>query len=160
MIAAIDSRKLAVEARWSIAPGEEPTGLAMDRKNRRLFSGCSNKLMIVVNADDGHIVASLPTGDGTDATAFDPSSQLAFSSNGDGTMTVIHEDSPNKFSVVDNVMTQKGARTMTLDPKTHRIFLDSAQFGPPPAPTAERPRPRPSIVPGTFTLLVVDREHS
>ncbi len=157
MIAAIDSRKLTVEARWSLAPGEEPTGLAMDRKHRRLFAGCANKLMVVVNADNGHIVTTLPIGDGVDATAFDSSTDLAFSSNGEGTMTVIHEDSPDKFSVVGNVVTQRGARTMTLDPKTHKIFLDTAEFGPPPAPTAERPRPRPSIVPGSFTLLVVDR---
>ena len=156
-IAAIDSRKLTVEARWPLGPGEEPSGLAMDRKHRRLFSGCSNKLMVVVNADDGHVVASLPIGSGVDATAFDPSSQLAFSSNGEGTLTVIHEDTPDKFTVVENVPTQRGARTMTLDPKTHKIFLDTAEFGPPPAPTAERPRPRPSIVPGTFTLLVVDK---
>ncbi|MEP6637460.1 MAG: YncE family protein [Acidobacteriota bacterium] len=157
MIAAIDSHKLTVAARWSLAPGEEPTGLAMDRKHRRLFAGCANKLMVVVNADNGHIVTTLPIGDGVDATAFDSSTDLAFSSNGEGTMTVIHEDSPDKFSVVGNVVTQRGARTMTLDPKTHKIFLDTAEFGPPPAPTAERPRPRPSIVPGSFTLLVVDR---
>jgi YVTN family beta-propeller protein len=155
-IAAIDSRKLAVTAKWSLLPGEEPTGLAMDRKHRRLFSGCSNKLMVVMDADNGHIVASLPIGGGVDSTAFDSAKQLAFSSNGEGSLTVIHEDSPDKFSVVDSVVTQRGARTMTLDSKTHRIFLDTAEFGPPPAPTADRPRPRPTIVPGSFTLLVVD----
>jgi hypothetical protein len=128
----------------------------MDRKHRRLFSGCSNKLMVVMDADNGHIVASLPIGGGVDSTAFDPERQLAFSSNGEGSLTVIHEDSPDKFSVVESVVTQRGARTMTLDPKTHRIFLDTAEFGPPPAPTADRPRPRPSVIPGSFTLLVVD----
>jgi YVTN family beta-propeller protein len=160
MIAAIDSRKLKLEARWPLGSGEEPTGLAMDRKHRRLFSGCSNKLMVVMDADNGRVVASLPIGDGVDSTAFDPSSQFAFSSNGEGTLTVIHEETPEKFTVVENVVTQRGARTMTLDPKTHKIFLDTAEFGPPPAPTAERPRPRPSIIPGSFTLLVVDRSKS
>jgi YVTN family beta-propeller protein len=156
-IAAIDSRRLAVEARWPLSPGEEPTGLAMDRKHRRLFAGCSNKLMVVVDADNGRLITTLPIGSSVDAAAFDPSSQLVFSSNGEGTLTVVHEDSPDKYSVIENVVTQRGARTMTLDPKTHKIFLDTADFGPTPAPTAERPRPRPPAIPGTFTLLVLDK---
>lgn len=155
MIAEIDSRKLTVEARWPLAPGEEPTGLAIDRQHRRLFAGCANKLMAVVNIDNGRVITTLPIGSGVDATAFDPATQLAFSSNGEGTLTVIQEDSPDKFTVLETVATQKGARTMTLDPKTHKIFLVSADFGPPPAPTAERPRPRPSILPGTFVVLVM-----
>jgi DNA-binding beta-propeller fold protein YncE len=154
-IAVIDSRLLKVEAHWPLAPGEEPTGLAIDRQHRRLFAGCSNKLMAVVNADNGHLIATLPIGGGVDATAFDPATQLAFSSNGEGTLTVVHEDSPDKFTVLENQATQRGARTMTLDPRTHQIFLISADFGPPPAPTAERPRPRPSILPGTFVVLVM-----
>jgi YVTN family beta-propeller protein len=157
MIAEIDSRKLKVEARWPLAPGEEPTGLAIDRRHRRLFAGCANKLMAVVNIDNGRVITTLPIGSGVDATAFDPATQLAFSSNGEGTLTVIHEDSPDKFTVLENVTTQRGARTMTLDPKTHKIFLVSADFGPPPAPTPERPRPRPSILPGTFVVLVMGK---
>lgn len=157
-IAAIDSRKLTVEARWPLAPGEEPTGLAIDRRHHRLFAACANKLMAVVNADNGHLVTTLPTGSGADGAEFDASSQTAFSPNGgDGTLTVIHEDSPDKFSVVENVPTQRGARTMTLDPKTHKLFLITAEFGPAPPPTPERPRPRPSIVPGSFVLLVVGK---
>jgi len=156
-IAAIDSRKLTVEARWPLAPGEEPTGLAIDRKHHRLFAACANKLMAVVNADNGHLITALPTGSGADGAEFDASSQTAFSPNGEGTLTVIHEDSPDKFSVVESVPTQRGARTMTLDPKTHKLFLITAEFGPAPAPTAERPRPRPSIIPGSFTLLVVGK---
>ncbi len=155
MIAEIDSRKLTVEARWPLAPGEEPTGLAIDRQHRRLFAGCANKLMAVVNIDNGHVITTLPIGSGVDATAFDPATQLAFSSNGEGTLTVIHEDSRDKFTVLETVATQRGARTMSLDPKTHKIFLVSADFGPPPAPTPERPRPRPSILPGTFVVLVM-----
>jgi YVTN family beta-propeller protein len=153
----LDPRKLSVVARWPLAPGEEPTGLALDRKHHRLFVGCANKLMVVMNADNGKVITSLPIGDGVDATGFDAETGLAFSSNGEGTLTVVREESPEKFSVMENVPTQKGARTMTLDPKTHSVFVVSAEFGPTPAPTAERPRPRPSIVPGSFTLLVLNK---
>jgi YVTN family beta-propeller protein len=149
-----DSRKLAVEATWPLAPGEEPTGIAMDRKHRRLFVVCGNKLMAVMDADNGKLVTTVPIGTGVDGAAFDSERQLAFSSNGEGTLTVVHEDSPDKFSVLENVATQRGARTLDLDQKTHRVFLVSAEFGPTPAPTAERPRPRPPMIPGTFTLLV------
>jgi DNA-binding beta-propeller fold protein YncE len=156
-IVQFDSNKLAIENRWSIAPGEEPSGLAIDRKHRRLFSVCSNKLMVVVNADDGKVVTSLPIGGGTDAAGFDPETGYVFSSNGDGTLTVAHEDSPDKYSVVENVTTLRRARTMALDSKTHQIYTVSAEFGTAPAPTAEQPRPRPPMVPGTFTLLILSR---
>jgi YVTN family beta-propeller protein len=152
-----DPKKLAVLARWPIAPGEEPSGLAIDRKHSRLFSTGGNKTLVVLDASTGKVVTTLPIGSGVDGADFDPEMGLAFSSNGDGTLTVIHEDSPDKFTVVENVTTQRGARTLALDTKTHRVFLVTAEFGPPPAPTAERPRPRPSIVPGSFTLLVVGR---
>jgi DNA-binding beta-propeller fold protein YncE len=152
-----DARKLKIDTTWSLAPGEEPTGIAMDKKHRRLFVGCGNKLMAVMNADNGKVVATLPIGSGVDATAFDSENQLAFSSNGDGTLTVVHEDAPDKISVVENVATQRGARTMALDPKTHRIFLITAEFGPAPAATTEQPRPRPTIVPNSFTLLVLGK---
>jgi len=109
-LVAIDSRTLKVLSRWSLAPGESPTGLAMDTKNRHLFAVCRNKLMIVINADNGHILASLPIGSGTDGCAFDPETQLAFSSNGEGTLTIIREESPTVFSVLDSVTTQRGAR--------------------------------------------------
>ncbi|HEY0386150.1 MAG TPA: hypothetical protein VGC64_09070 [Pyrinomonadaceae bacterium] len=158
VIAELDSRKLTVLARWPLAPGEEPSGIAFDRRHKRLFAACSNKLMVVLNAENGKVITTVPTGSGVDGAGFDGGTEMAFSSNGgDGTLTVIHEDSPEKFSVVENVATQRGARTMTVDPKTHRVFLVTAEFGPPPAPTKERPRPRPSIVPGTFTLLIVGK---
>ena len=158
MIARIDSRKLVVDARWPLAPGEEPTGLAIDAKHHRLFAACGNKLMAVVNTANGHVVANVPIGDGADGAEFDSSSQSAFSPNGsDGTLTVIHEDSPDKFSVVQTLPTHRGARTMTLDPKTRKAYLITAEFGPPPAPTAERPHPRPTIVPGSVTLLIVGK---
>ncbi|HEY6121798.1 MAG TPA: hypothetical protein VIV66_17710 [Pyrinomonadaceae bacterium] len=158
MITEIDTKKLTVEAKWPLNPGEEPTGLSMDRKTRRLFSGCANKLMVVMDADNGHVITTLPIGSGVDGTEFDASKKLAFSANGDGTLTVVREEAADKFSVVENVRTQRGARTLSLDPKTHRIYLSTAEFGPTPAPTAERPRPRPPMIPGTFTLLVVDEK--
>ena len=153
-----DSRKLTVEATWPLAPGEEPTGIALDRKHHRLFVACANKLMAVLNADTGKLVTTFPVGSGPDGAAFDSERQLAFSPNGgDGTLTVAHEDSPDKFTVLENVATQRGARTLDLDQKSHRIFLVTAEFGPTPAPTAERPRPRPPMLPGSFTLLVFGR---
>jgi YVTN family beta-propeller protein len=158
MIVRIDSRKLTVDARWPLAPGEEPTGLAIDEKHHRLFAACSNKMMVIVNTANGQVVANVPTGAGADGAEFDSANEIAFNPNGgDGTLTIIHEDSPNKFSVVQTLPTQRGARTMTLDPKTHKVFLITAEFGPPPPPTAERPHPRPSIVPGSFTLLIVGK---
>lgn len=153
-VVAFDSRKLEVEATWPLAPGEEPTGIAMDKKHRRLFVACANKLMAVMNADNGKVITTLPIGSGVDGVAFDSEKQMAFSSNGDGTLTVVHEDSPDKFSVLENVATQRGARTLDLDQKTHRVFLITADFGPTPAPTKDRPRPRPPMLPGTFTLLI------
>jgi YVTN family beta-propeller protein len=158
MIAEFDSKKLGdVLARWPIAPAEEPSGLAIDRKHARLFSTGANKTLAVLDAGTGKVLTTLPIGGGVDAAGFDPDAGLAFTSNGEGTLTVVHEDSPDKFTVLENVATQRGARTMALDPKTHRVFLVTAEFGPPPAPTPERPRPRPSILPGTFTLLVLGR---
>jgi YVTN family beta-propeller protein len=154
-IAVIDTSVLRVSARWPIAGCEEPTGLALDAAHRRLFAGCSNKTMAVIDADGGRVVATLPIGEGVDATGFDPSTALAFASNGEGTLTVVHEDAPDRFRVVQTVPTKRGARTMTLDPATHRVYLVTADFGPPPSPTAERPKPRPSIVPGSAVVLVV-----
>lgn len=153
----IDPGALEAKHHWSLAPCDEPTGLAMDLRHRRLFAGCHNRLMTIVDADSGKVVTTLPIGEGVDATAFDPELSLAFASNGDGTVTVVREESPDRFRVLENAATQRGARTMALDAKTHRLFLPTAEFGPPPSPTAERPRPRPSIVPGTFTILVVGR---
>ena len=158
MVAEFDSRKLGdVLARWPIAPAEGPSGLAIDRKHARLFSTGDNKTLAVLDAETGKLLTTLPIGGGVDAAGFDPDTGLAFTSNGEGTLTVVHEDSPDKFTVLENVATQRGARTMALYPKTHRVFLVTAEFGPPPAPTPERPRPRPSILPGTFTLLVLGR---
>jgi DNA-binding beta-propeller fold protein YncE len=154
---ALDANKLAVKERWPLTGCESPSGLAIDRKNRRLFAGCDNKLMPVVDADTGRIVATLPIGEGVDATAFDDETALAFASCGEGVLTVVHADSPEKFREVENVKTQRGARTMALDPKTHRVYTVTAQFGKPPAPTADQPHPRPAIVPDTFVVLVLEQ---
>jgi len=151
---ALDSRKLAVVGRWPLAPCEQPTGLALDPEHRRLFSGCGNQLMAVMDADSGKVITALPIGRGVDATAFDPGLQYAYASNGDGTLTVVHEDSPDKFTVLENVATQPGARTMALDPTTHQVYLVTADFAPTPPPAPGQPRQRPAIVPNTFVVLV------
>jgi YVTN family beta-propeller protein len=153
-IAAIDSQTLKVKTRWSIAPGDGPSGLAMDRKHRRLFSVCGNDKMIVSNADTGKVVATPTIGKGPDACAFDPQAGLAFSSNGaDGTLTLVKETTPDKFAVVANVPTQPGARTMAIDPRTHAIYLATAKAMPAePGATGGRRR---RFEPGSFTIVVV-----
>jgi len=147
----------AIEARWPLAPCENPTGLSIDPQRRRLFVGCSNRLMAVVDADKGNVLATLPIGSHCDATAFDPEHDLAFSSNGDGTLTIVREEAPNRFVVLDNVATAPGARTMALDATRQRVYLVTAEFGPRPEATANDPRPRAPIVPGSFRLLVLAR---
>ncbi len=153
----IDPAKLVVKQSWPLAPCKEPSGLAMDRKNRRLFVGCDNKMMAVVNADTGKVLATPAIGDGVDATAFDDETGLAFASCGEGVLTVVREESPDKFSVAENVPTQPGARTMALDTKTHNVYVVTAKFGPPPAPTMDNPHPRRTIMPDSFVVLVVGK---
>ncbi|MGE5327042.1 MAG: YncE family protein [Deltaproteobacteria bacterium] len=150
----IDSRGLKVVNRWPLAPCESPSGMAMDTEHRRLFIGCHNQMMAVMNADSGKVVATVPIGRGVDANRFDPRTQLAYSSNGDGTVTVVHEDSPDKYSVIENVQTERGARTMEIDPQTHRIFTVTAQFGEAPPPKPGERFSRPPILPDSFELLV------
>ena len=125
----INSRSLKVEQRWPTAPCSSPSSMAIDRANRRLFIGCRSKVMAVMNADTGQVITTLPIGDHVDATAFDPESRLVFNSNGEGTLTVIHQDSPDKYSVVQTVKTLPKAKTMALDPKTHQLFLSTAEAG-------------------------------
>jgi len=127
----------------------------MDRESRRLFSVCGNAKMIVLDADAGRVVAALPIGGRTDGAAFDPGTKLAFSSNGEGTLTVVREETPDRFSVAATVPTLVGARTLAVDPKTHRIYTATARFGEAPAPTAERPHPRPPMLPDSFVILVL-----
>jgi len=129
LVLKIDSRKLAVEQRWPTAPCASPSSMAMDRTNRRLFVGCRSKVMAVMNADTGKVITTVPIGDHVDATAFDPATKLIFNSNGEGTITVIRQDSPDKYSVVETVKTLPRAKTMALDPKTHRLFLSTREAG-------------------------------
>jgi DNA-binding beta-propeller fold protein YncE len=156
-IAVFDPKTLTVLARWPLAPCQEPSGLAIDHVHQRLFAGCGNKTMAVVDMRTGKVVASPAVGDGVDGAGFDPGSQSAFTSNGEGTITVVHEDTPDKYTVVATVPTQRGARTMDVNTKTHRVYTVTSDFGPTPAPTADRPRPRPPMIPGSFVVLELDR---
>lgn len=150
----IDAQKLAVIQRWPLAPCKEPSGLAMDTKNRRLFAVCDNNMMAVVNAENGKVIATPRIGDDPDAAGFDPETQLAFSSNGgSGTLTVVHEDSADKFSVTEDLPTKKYARTMAIDFKTHNIFLPVAEFEEV-TPKGER---RPPMKPNSFQVLLVSK---
>jgi DNA-binding beta-propeller fold protein YncE len=157
-VVAIDSRKLEVVARWSIAGCEEPASMAIDPKKARLFIGCHNKVLAVVGTSDGKVLAAVAIGQGNDAAAFEPATGLVFASNGDGTLTIVRESAPGVFAAVQTVTTKKGARTMALDPKSRRVFLPAAEYGPVPAATADNPRPRAPMIPGSFELLVVSPE--
>lgn len=156
-VTSIDANKAVVVKSWPLAPCEEPSGIAMDLKSRRLFAGCHNKMMAVMNADTGKVIATPAIGDGVDANAFDADKQVAFSSNGDGTLTLVHEDSPDKFTVLENAETAKFARTMALDTTNHDVYLVTAEIEITP-PAKEGERPRRTMKPGTFTLLVVGKK--
>jgi DNA-binding beta-propeller fold protein YncE len=148
-----DTRTLAPGATWPLAPCESPSGLALDRAAHRLFSGCANRLMAVVDGTDGRVVGTVPIGGHVDACVFEPMTHRVFSSNGDGTLTVADASGPT-VRVIATIETELGARTMALDPRTHHLFLVTAQYGPAPSATEENPHPRPPTIPGTFTLLV------
>jgi YVTN family beta-propeller protein len=151
----IDSRKLAVQSTWPLPGCNSPSGLAIDRAHHRLFSVCDGNVMAVTNGETGAQVAQVAIGKGPDAAAYDEQRRLVFSSNGEGTLTVVRQQSADRYSVLDTVRTQPGARTMALDPATGRVYLVTAQFGAPPAATPEQPRPRPTALPESFTVLVV-----
>jgi len=157
-ISEIDIKKRAVVATWPLVGCNGPSGLAIDRKYGRLFSVCSNQVMTVLDAASGKLVATVPIGKRPDAAEFDPETRLVFSSNGEGTLTVIHQDSADKYTVVQTVPTATGARTMALDTKSHKIYLVTANFGEAPPATASQPHPRPAMVPGTFEVLVVSKK--
>jgi len=152
-VVAIDTKTHQVVNRWPIAPGEEASGMAIDAAHHRLFLGCGNKKMVMMDGTNGKVLADVPIGSGVDANAFDPGSQLAFASCGDGTVTIAHEDSPDKLTVVQTLQTEPRARTMAVDPKTHKIYLASAKFEAS-APPSGGQRQRPRIIPDTFKILV------
>ena len=151
----IDSRTLKVIATWTLPGCQSPSGLAIDKAAHRLFSVCDDKVMAITDAQTGKQIARATVGDGPDAAAFDAARKLVFSSNGQGTLTVLKQDSADSYRVAETVSTQRGARTMALDPASGKVYLVTADFGPAPPATAEQPHPRPVPVAGTFTLLVV-----
>ena len=153
LISVIDAKSLKVLKSWPIAPGEEASGLALDNETHRLFAVCGNKLMVVVDAIDGHVVANLPIGDGCDGVKFDPGMKRAVSSNGEGTMTIVQEVDKDNFKVLENINTARGARTLAIDTKTHHIYTPSAEFNPAPAATADNPRPRRTTKADSFYIL-------
>jgi DNA-binding beta-propeller fold protein YncE len=156
-IAVIDTKTLKEVKRYWLPDCEGPSGLAFDRKTTRLFSVCGNNKMAVSDPTTGKVVAMVPIGPGVDAAAFDPQTKLVFASNGgDGTLSVIRQDAPDKYTVIETVKTQSGSRTMALDPKTHKVYLAAVEYGPvPPTPAGGRPARAP-MVPGSFSLLIVE----
>jgi DNA-binding beta-propeller fold protein YncE len=153
----IDSSTLKLTARWPLAPCRQPSGLAIDVEHRRLFAGCGNQIMAMIDSDSGRVVATVPTGEDTDTVAFDPGTGYAFCSNGEGTFTVAHEDSPDKLTLVENVRTYPGARSLTLDAQSHHVFLMAAQLAAAPKRSVDDPHRHPSVVAGTAQLLVYGR---
>jgi DNA-binding beta-propeller fold protein YncE len=145
----VDTKTWKAGPRWKLNGCEEPSGLALDEKQSRLLAVCGNKQMVIVDAKTGKQIGTVATGDGTDAAGFDPELKMAFASNGEGTLSVVRQAKDGKYELAGNVDTARGARTMTLDPKSHKIYLATAELGPP----AEGQR-RPSIKPGTFMVLV------
>ncbi len=157
-IVKLDANAHTVVATWPVAPCESPSGLAIDREHHRLFAVCDGGKMAVVDTESGKVVATPAIGDGPDAARFSPSDQYAFSSNGQsGTLTVVHEDDADHYSVVQNLATKRGARTMAMDPDGSHLYTVTAEFGPRPEPTADNPRPRPTIVPGSFEVIVIGK---
>jgi DNA-binding beta-propeller fold protein YncE len=157
-LVAVDSRKLTIKSRWPVAPAGGPTALAIDSKHRRLFSaGRDPQMLVVMDADSGKVIQSFPISAGVDAAAYEPETGLIFASTREGMIHIFHEDAPDKFSAVETVKTEFGAKTMGLDTKTHNLFLDTADFGPPAASAAGRPGPRRVAVSGTFRVLVYGR---
>ena len=155
-VIALDTRTLMIKSRWKVAPAGQPVSMAMDREHRRLFIGARDpKLFVVMNADTGKIIGqAIPIGDRVDATIFDPETGMIASATREGTIHIFHEDTPDKYSVVETVKTEFGAKTMAHDPKTHNLYVDTSDFGPAPAPTAQQPNPQPVAKPGTFRLLI------
>jgi DNA-binding beta-propeller fold protein YncE len=148
----IDAKTFQILNTWPIAPGQRASGLAMDRLSMRLFAGCDNQKLIVMNAENGNVVMSVPIGDECDAVGFDKRLKTVYSSNGEGTLTIIQEQTPDKFEVLQNLKTKKGARTQAVDQITHKIYLPTGEFAP--KKTGEF---RPSLIPGTFQVLVVEK---
>jgi len=156
-VVAIDSLTNAVKSRWPIAPAEEATAIDLDVQHHRLFIGGRNKLLAIMDTSTGKVIQSFPIGAGVDTNLYEPESGLLFVAAREGLLHIFHEDTPDHFSAVETVKTEFGARNMALDPKTHRLFIDTSDFGAAPQPTTEQPHPQPVPVSGTFRLLVYGR---
>ena len=152
----LDAKTYEVKARWPLAPGEEPTGIALDSKNGRLFAGCANKTLVVINAATGKVVSTQPIGDKVDGVAFDPATKQIFTSNGEGTVTVIQQESADSYKVIEIVTTKKGAKTIALDETKHQLYISAAEMSTP-AASEGTPNPKPIVTPGTFGVLVVGK---
>jgi YVTN family beta-propeller protein len=157
-VAAIDTKTHQVVNTWPIAPGEEASGMGFDAAHQRLFLACSNKLMVMMDSATGKVITTVPIGERPDGCEFDPGTQLAFAPCGAGTTTIAHEDAPDKLTVVQTLTTERGARTMSLDPSTHRIYLPSAKYEPQPEAKPGEQRQRPKIIAGSFKILVYGTE--
>jgi YVTN family beta-propeller protein len=156
-VVTLDSRTNTIKSRWPIAPAEEATAMDMGVKRRRLFIGGRNKLLAIMDAESGKVIQTFPIGAGVDTNIYEPETGLLFTATREGTLHIFHADAPDKFSVVETIKTEFGARNAALDPRTQRIFIDTADFGPTPEPTTEQPHPQPTPVSGTFRLLVYGR---
>jgi YVTN family beta-propeller protein len=158
-VIALDTRTLKIKSRWSVKPAGAPVAIAMDQKSRRLFIGGRDpKMLVVIDADSGKVVGKpFPIGDRVDSNIYDPESGMVASATREGTLHIFHLDSPDKLSVVESVKTEFGAKTMGFDPKTHNLYLTTADFKPAAAPTAKQPNPQPTAIPGTFRLLIYGR---
>ena len=153
----IDAKAMTVTVRWSVGPGEEPSGLSYDDTYDRLFIGCGNKMMIVMNPHNGKVVQRYAIGDGVDATAFNHTTKTVFASCGEGVLTIATQGNANKYSNIENVPTRKGARTMAVDTKLNRVYMPAAQYGPP-VTKKDGTKGKPSVLPDSFVILVVGKE--
>ncbi len=154
-LAVLDAKTATLKSRWPLPHCEEPSGLALDAAHRRSFSTCGNQVLAVTDVDSGKPVASVPIGKGVDGAEFDPATRNVYSANGEGTLTVVHEQAPDSYQVSQTLSTQRGARTIALDGASHRLYLPTAEFGPTPPPSADQPHARPPVLSGTFVVLVV-----
>jgi len=155
-ITAIDVNTLKVKSIWNISPGEEPTGLALDNKNHRLFAVCGNKLMVVVNAENGKVITTIPIGDNCDGVAFDSDIGIVYATNGDGTVTVVKQENENTYKVIETIQIQKKVKTITLNKTTHQLYVPTAEYMDTAEPAKEKPKSKPTLKPNTFAVLVIE----
>ena len=155
-IAVINATTLKIEQMWRVNPGEEPTAIAINNKTNRLYSVCGNKLMVIIDTKNGKLITTLPIGDHCDGVVFDPIKKRIFTSNGEGSITVVQEENENSYKIIETIKTQKGAKTIAINTVTNRLFLPVGEFGDTPTPTKEEPKPKPAIKPNTFKVIEIE----